>query len=231
MRKLALLGIAGFLATRAKPLYCAGESDADKAAKELDKIYEEPVVPRTAAELETYLQSQARVSGYSFLFPPIIIPNQNSRPPAFSALNAALKSVTSTEAVAGFRVDLSGQISKHFQMGGMWQYNKAGGSFGFNTALIADAMVQDANFVAGTCHDNGKLESRGMLGLGKGFSVGGEAMFQGPDTRRAYYAVELNKAFDYCVAGVKMGSGMRTFSFMQTIMNGLFAGFECTYLV
>ena len=113
----------------------------------------------------------------------------------------------------------------------MWQYSKAGGSFGFNTALIANALVQDANFVAGTYHDNGKLESRGMLGLGEGVSLGGEAMFQGPDTRRAYYAVELNKAFDYSVAGLKMGSGMRAFSFMQTLFNGCYAGFECTYLV
>ena len=113
----------------------------------------------------------------------------------------------------------------------MWQYNKAGGSFGFNTALIADALVQDSNFIAGTYHDDGKLESRGMLGLGSGFNLGGEAMFQGADTRRAYYAVEFNKSFDYSIAGVKIGSGMRSFSFMQTLWSNCFAGFECSYLV
>jgi len=154
-----------------------------------------------------------------------------SKPPAFATINAPLKSVTASDPVAGFKVDLSGQVSKHFQVGGTWQYNKQGGAFSLNTALMADTMVQDANFVAGTYHDNGKLESRGLLGLGYGFSVGGEAMFTGPDVRRSYYAVELAKAFDYCTAGFKWGNGMRSFSYMQTLTNNLCGGFECTYIV
>jgi len=133
--------------------------------------------------------------------------------------------------VSGAKVDLSSQISKSLQLGGSWLYNKKESSFSLNTAIIADAMIQDSSFIAGTYHGDGKLESRGMLKMGYGFSGNGEIMFQGPDVRRAYYAIELSRAFDNFVVGGKYGTGMRAFSYMQRLTDNIYAGFECTYLV
>jgi len=146
-------------------------------------------------------------------------------------ITAPLKAITAFETVSGAKVDLSAQVSRHFQMGGTWNYNKSDSAFSLNTALLGDPTSQDSSFVAGTYHNSGKLESRGMVGIGNGVSLNGEAMFQGPDTRKAYYALEMNKNFDYFTAGLKVGTGMRAFSYMQGLWQGCFAGFECTYLV
>ena len=66
MRKLVFLGVSSLLATQSwgkHPVHCEHETEAEKTAKGLDKIYEEPVAARTPAELEAYLQTQSRVSG------------------------------------------------------------------------------------------------------------------------------------------------------------------------
>lgn len=146
-------------------------------------------------------------------------------------LNSQLKSITALDPVSGFRIDLTSQFSKHLQLGGMWEYKKTGSGFTLNTALATDPMSQEATFVAGTYHDNGKLESKGLFNIGHGFVVNGEVMFQSADTRNAYYAVELAKNFSNCTAGIKYGTGMMSFSFMQTVFKNCFAGFECTYIV
>ncbi len=122
-------------------------------------------------------------------------------------------------------------MSRHFQVGGTWAYSKAESGFSLNSAIISDMMQQDANFIAGTYHDNGKLESRAMLGLPYRFGVGYELMFQGPDTRQSFYALEVSKQFDTCLGSMKAGRGMYSFSYMQTLMRNLFVGFECGYLV
>ena len=62
MKKFALLGVAG-LSLVGHSMRCANESEAEKAAKGLDKIYEEPITARTAAELEASLQTQSKTSG------------------------------------------------------------------------------------------------------------------------------------------------------------------------
>lgn len=146
-----------------------------------------------------------------------------------NTLNAALKSVTYIETVSGLRVDLSTQLSKNFQMGGTWQYNKAGSTFSLNTALVGDYLVQDSSFLAGSYHDDGKLESKSMLQLGKGFALGMEAQFQ--DANKGYCCLELNKAFECCTASIKWGNMMRGFSYMQSVLPNLYAGFECSYVV
>lgn len=151
--------------------------------------------------------------------------------PSFNTLNAALKSITTTEAVNGFKIDLSGQVSEKFQLGGNWQYSTAESSFTLNTAILTNAMSQDSNFIAATYHDNGKLESRGMALIGDSLSASAELMFQGPDTRRAYYAVEVSKKFAHSTASVKFGTGQYSFTYMQALTNNIFGGFECSYMV
>jgi hypothetical protein len=152
------------------------------------------------------------------------------KPPAFNMLNNQLKSITGIEPVPGFRIDLTTQISRHLQLGGMWEYNKKGSGFALNTALAVDPLSQENTYVAATYHHDGKMESKGLLNLGWGFNLNGEAMFPSPDPRRAFWAAELGKSFDNCYAGVKCGTGMRSFNFIQTIFNNCYAGFECTYM-
>ena len=217
MKLAALVGLSSTLLLpfiKRKVIKCI--SDAEKAAEGLDKIYEETPTPRTPAELEAYLQDQSKTTG---------------RPPAFATLNAGLKSITSNEALSGFKIDLSSQLSKHFQLGGTWQYSKNESGFSLNTAVIADALSQDANFAAGTYHDNGKIESRGMVKLGGGFNAGVELMFQGPDTKRAYYSLELLKSFYDSTMSHKGSRGSRSFTFMQTLFQGCYAGFDLSYVV
>jgi len=142
-----------------------------------------------------------------------------------------LKSITNPDIISGFRIDLSNQLSKHFQLGGMWHYSKAETEFSLNTAVISNSLTQDSDFIAGTYHDNGKLESRGMLKLTDDVNLCGEIMFPGTDPTKAYYAVELAAKIRDSLAGIKVGAGMRTFSYMQLLATNTFAGFECTYMV
>ncbi len=135
------------------------------------------------------------------------------------------------DTISGFKLDLSSQFTQHFQIGGSWQYNKVETGFSLNTALLADPMSQDSHFCAATYHDNGKMESRAMVNLPYSTNLSGEFMFQGPDTTRAYCALDVTKYFSHCSAGVKCGTGMRGFSYMQTLCKNCHAGFECNYMV
>ncbi len=66
MRKAAVLGLLLAPALRIPHMIrCKGDSDTEKASKDLDKLFEEPTPHRTSAELETYLQQGNKVSGYA----------------------------------------------------------------------------------------------------------------------------------------------------------------------
>ena len=116
-----------------------------------------------------------------------------------------MKAITNLDIISGLKVDLASQLSKNFQLSGSWHFNKSASSFNLNTALINNPLVQDTDFAAATYHNDGKLESRAMLGLNNGYSVGGEAIFY--DANRGYYSLEFDKYFDFCSAVIKVLAG------------------------
>jgi hypothetical protein len=146
-------------------------------------------------------------------------------------LNMPLKSVTSMDTYSGFKIDLSAQLSQFFQLGGSWQYNKTASTFSLNTAVSGSVNSQEANFVAGTYHNDGKLEARNMFKLSNDLKLSGEILFPSAAIERAYYALELNKQLSDCTLGFKSGTGMKSFTYMQMVSPNCFAGFECAYLV
>lgn len=214
IKKVLLAGAAG-LALGTRRLDCKGETEAEKVAKELDRLYDEPVKAKTAEELGEYLQSP--------------IPSSVKKLPSMFMMNLPLKSLTSIEVVPGLKVDLSGQLSRGFQISGTWKFNRPKSSFNLNTALIDDPSVNDSSFLAGYLRGDGRLDCRGMVKLGKGYSVSMEAGFQ--DADHGTYILELVKAFDYTNVTFRAGSTMRGFSYVQALWENCVAGFECNYIV
>eukprot|EP00826_Nyctotherus_ovalis_P058954 TRINITY_DN8156_c0_g1_i12.p2 TRINITY_DN8156_c0_g1~~TRINITY_DN8156_c0_g1_i12.p2 ORF type:complete len:231 (+),score=75.72 TRINITY_DN8156_c0_g1_i12:506-1198(+) len=223
IKKLLLTGAAGMVLGTRK-LDCKGETEAEKVAKELDRLYEEPLKAKTAEELGEYLQSSVASPVY-----PYLSPATRKKLPSMFMINLPLKTVTSIEVVPGLKVDLSGQLSKGFQISGTWKYNRPKSSFNLNTALIDDPSVSDSSFLAGYLRGDGRLDCRGMVKLGKGYSLSMEAGFQ--DADHGTYILELGKAFDYSTVTFRAGSTMRGFSYVQALWDNCIAGFECNYIV
>ena len=146
-------------------------------------------------------------------------------------LNAPLKGITSTESFNGFKMDLTAQLSQIFQLGGMWHFNKTDSKFGLSAAVASDSVSQEANFVTGSYHNDGKLEGRSMFKLGYGLSLNTDISFPSSDIKKTFYAFEISKQFAECSTAFKYGTGIRSFTYMQAIYPNCFAGFECAYLV
>lgn len=61
MRKLLLCGVSSLLLVPYN-LRCAGQSEAEKAAAELDKIYQDTSAPQTVSEFTEILQAPSKIS-------------------------------------------------------------------------------------------------------------------------------------------------------------------------
>mmetsp|Transcript_37005 Transcript_37005/g.27355 ORF Transcript_37005/g.27355 Transcript_37005/m.27355 type:complete len:278 (+) Transcript_37005:237-1070(+) len=152
-------------------------------------------------------------------------------------MNLSLKILTMVEPLDGFKFDFMVPFSQRFQLGGSWNFsNSKANKFEVQSAFTSMpsgnslAAQEEMSFVSARKDSTGRLEANGNVNLGKGWSLKPDMFFMDNDTSKAHVQLELMKEFADSHMSYKVGGGMQSVSWMQTLNSQLMAGFEMFYI-